>query len=174
MAHGCYDARAMSVTRVTKYIKAPRETIYRALIDPSAIAIWKAPTGMTCHVYAFDARVGGKFRVSLTYDAPTGVGKTTAHTDTYHGRFVELVPNKRVVEFDEFETGNPALRGEMKVTIELSDQDGGPEVVGAHKGLPGVSPADNELGWRMALKKLASFVTFRMSSRLAERPIPVS
>lgn len=48
---------------------------------------------MTCHVHAFDARVGGKFQVSLTYDAPTGVGKTTAHTDTYHGRFVELVPN---------------------------------------------------------------------------------
>jgi len=145
---------------VIQYIKAPRETIYRALVDPNAIAIWKVPTGMTCHVHAFDARVGGEFRISLTYDAPTGVGKTTAHTDTYHGRFAELVPNERVVEIDEFETEDPALRGEMKITIQLVDKDGGTEVVGVHEGLPpALSGADNELGWRMALEKLASFVT---------------
>ena len=78
--------------------------------------------GMTCHVHAFAARVGGEFRISLAYDAPTGVGKTTAHTDTYHGRFVEFVPNKRVVEIDEFETEDPTLGGEMKITIELVDK----------------------------------------------------
>jgi uncharacterized protein YndB with AHSA1/START domain len=150
----------MRVTRVTQHINAPREMIYRALVDPHAIAVWKVPVGMTCHVHAFDARVGGEFRISLTYDAPTGGGKTTAHTDTYHGRFVELVPNKRVVEIDEFETEDPALCGEMKITIELVDKAGGTEVVGVHEGLPpGVSAVDNELGWRMALEKLASFVT---------------
>jgi uncharacterized protein YndB with AHSA1/START domain len=148
------------MTRVTQHINAPREIIYRALVDPHAITIWKVPMGMTCHVHAFDARVGGKFRISLTYDAPTVGGKTAAHTDTYHGRFIELVPNKRVVEIDEFETGDPALCGEMKITIELVDRDGGTGVVGVHEGLPpGVSSADNELGWRMALEKLASFVT---------------
>jgi uncharacterized protein YndB with AHSA1/START domain len=75
-------------------------------------------------------------------------------------RFVELVPNKRVVEVDEFETKDPALRGEMKITIELLEKDGGAEVVGVHEGLPpGLSAADNEMGWRMALEKLASLVT---------------
>jgi uncharacterized protein YndB with AHSA1/START domain len=148
------------VTRVRQFINAPREKVYRVLIDANAVAIWKVPTGMTCHVHAFDARVGGKFRVSLTYDAPTAVGKTTAQTDTYCGRFVELVPNERVVEIDEFETTNPALRGEMKVTIELADKDGGTEVVGTHEGLPvGVSVEDNEAGWRMALGKLALLAT---------------
>ena len=98
---------------------------------------------------------GGTFRISLTYDSPTGVGKTTAHTNTYRGRFIELVPNERVVEIDEFETQNPALRGEMKIT----DKEGGTEVVGVHEGLPAsVSAADNEVGWRMALGKLASFL----------------
>jgi len=62
----------------------------------------KAPAGMTSHVHAFDAREGGSFRISLTYDAPTGTGKTTAHTDTYHGRFVKLVTNEQVVEAVEF------------------------------------------------------------------------
>jgi uncharacterized protein YndB with AHSA1/START domain len=100
------------------------------------------------------------WEVNSEFLSPTGVGKTTAHTDTYHGRFVELVPNERVVEIDEFETANPALRGEMKITIELADKDGGSEVIGVHEELPaGVSIADNELGWRMALGKLASLVT---------------
>jgi hypothetical protein len=61
-------------------------------------------------VHAFEAREGGEIRVSLTYDEPTGAGKTNAHTDTYHGRFVELVPNKRVVEVVEFETADPPSR----------------------------------------------------------------
>src|SRR5881398_3754935 len=105
------------------------------------------PTGMSSHVHAFDAREGGAFRISLTYDAPTGTGKTTAHTDTYHGRFVKLLMNEQVVEVDEFETTDPALRGEMKITITLSDADGGTDVLGVHEGLPpGVSVADNEAG----------------------------
>ena len=48
---------------------------------------------MTSHVHEFEAREGGSFRISLTYDAPTGTGKSAAHTDTYHGRFVKLAPD---------------------------------------------------------------------------------
>src|SRR5687767_890014 len=114
---------------------------------------------MTCHVHEFDPRQGGRFRVSLTYDQPTGgAGKTTAHTDTYHGRFVKLVPDEMVVEAVEFETSDPALRGEMIITTTLSDATGGgTELVAVHDRLPpGLSPADNDAGWRDALAKLAS------------------
>ncbi len=107
----------MTVTRIRRHINAPRARVYRALLDPRAVATWKVPTGMTCHVHSFDAREGGSFRISLTYDEPTGTGKTTAHTDTYRGRFAKLVPDERVVEVDEFETEDPALRGEMTITI---------------------------------------------------------
>jgi uncharacterized protein YndB with AHSA1/START domain len=148
------------MTRVTQFIKAPSGRVYRALIDPNAIRIWKVPTGMTSQVHSFDARVGGRFRISLAYDLPAEVGKTTAHTDTYQGQFVELVPNERIVEIDEFETSNPELRGEMKITIELADKGGGTEVVGVHEAIPaGVSITDNETGWRIALEKLALLVT---------------
>lgn len=146
----------MSSTRISQHINAPRATVYRALLDPRAVATWKVPSGMTCHVHAFDAREGGSFRISLTYDEPTGTGKTTAHTDTYRGRFAKLVPNERL---DEFETEDPALRGEMTITITLADADGGTNLLAVHDGLPpGVSSADNETGWRMALAKLAAFV----------------
>ena len=136
--------------------------MYRALLDPRAVAKWKAPDGMTCDVHELDAREGGAIRVSLTYDEPTAAGKTTSHTDTYHGRFVKLVPDEQVVEVDEFETDDPALRGEMTITITLADADGGTDLVAVHDGLPrGVSPADNEIGWQMALAKLAALVEER-------------
>ncbi len=109
----------MRSTRVKHHINAPRAAVYRALLDPRAVAKWNVPDGMTCCVHTFDARKGGWFRISLTYDEPTGTGKTSAHTDTYHGRFVKLVPNEQVVEVDEFETEDPTLRGEMTITITL-------------------------------------------------------
>ena len=117
---------------------------------------------MTSRVHEFDSREGGTFRISLTYDAPTGTGKTTAHTDTVHGRFTELVPGQRVVVVVEFETADPALTGEMTITYTLTPTNGGTDVIGVHEGLPGgVSPADNELGWRMSLAKLAALVEAR-------------
>jgi len=149
----------MRATRVTQQINAPRERVYRALIDANAIAKWKVPDGMSCSVHSFDAREGGAFRVSLMYDTPAGVGKTIANTDTYHGYFLKLVPNERIVEIDEFETADPKLHGKMRITITLYDKYGGTELVAVHEHLPtGVSIADNETGWRMALGKLAALV----------------
>ena len=140
-------------------MNAPRASVYRALLDAQAVAIWMVPTGMSSHVHAFDAREGGAFRISLTYDAPTGAGKTTAHTDTYHGRFVKLVPNEQLVEVVEFETADPALRGEMTITIPLADADGGTDLLAVHDGLPpGLSAADNKAGWRSSHAKLAALV----------------
>jgi uncharacterized protein YndB with AHSA1/START domain len=149
----------MSSTRISRHVKAPRASVYRALVDARAVATWKVPTGMTSHIHEFDPREGGLFRISLTYDAPTATGKTTAHTDTYHGRFVKLVPDEQVVEVVEFETTDPAMQGEMTITTTLTDADGGTEILAVHDGLPrGVSPADNELGWRLSLAKLAALV----------------
>ena len=154
----------MSSTRVSRHVKAPRARVYRAFVDANAIATWMVPTGMTSQVHAFEGREGGTFRISLTYDAPTGVGKTTAHTDTFHGHFVKLVPNERVIEVVEFETADPALRGEMTITITLADADGGTEVLAVHDGLPpAVPPADNEAGWQSSLEKLAALVEDRRS-----------
>ena len=149
----------MSSTRISRRVNAPRAIVYRALLDARAVAKWMVPTGMTSHVHAFDPREGGSLRISLTYDAPTGTGKTTGHTYTYHGRFVKLVTNEQVVEVVEFETANPALRGEMTITYTLADADGGTDVLVVYDGLPrGVPAADNETGTRIALAKLAALV----------------
>ena len=150
---------AVTTTRVSRHLRAPRAAVYRALLDPAAVARWKVPDGMTCEVHEFDAREGGTLRVSLTYDEPGSQGKTTAHTDTYRGRFVRLVPGELVVEVDVFETDDPALRGEMTSTITLADAGGGTELTAVHEGVPdAVAAADNERGWRTALDRLAELV----------------
>jgi uncharacterized protein YndB with AHSA1/START domain len=149
----------MASTHINYHVPGPRAEVYRALLDARAVATWMVPTGMTSHVHTFEPREGGAFRISLTYDAPTSAGKTSAHTDTYHGHFVELVPDQKVVEVLEFETADPALQGEMTITFTLADADGGTELEAVHDGLPeGVPPADNETGWRSSLSKLAALV----------------
>src|SRR3954452_3372220 len=150
----------MSTTRATRHFAAPRSVVYRALLDPDAVARWKVPTGMTSEVHEWDAREGGRLRVSLTYVSPDRTGKSAAHTDTYRRRVAQLVPDERVVEVDEFETDDPALRGPMTITITLTDAaDGGTDLAAVHDGLPsGVRPEDNELGWRESLDRLAALL----------------
>jgi len=149
----------VTTTRVARHLRAPRASVYRALLDPALVQQWMVPDGMTSHVHSFDARDGGTFRISLTYEQATTTGKSTAQTDTFHGRFVRLVADTEVVQAVEFETDDPALQGEMTITYMLADADGGTDLVGVHEGLPpGVPPADNELGWSISVGKLAALV----------------
>ena len=144
---------------MSRHIAAPRARVYAALLDADAVQQWMVPDDMTSEVHEFDAREGGAFRISLTYDEPTRDGKTSSHTDTHHGRFVRLEPDTEVVQVLEFETDDPALQGVMTVAYSLTDAGDGTEIVGLHMGLPpGVEPADNELGWTMSLDKLAHLV----------------
>lgn len=114
---------------------------------------------MSAVVHEFHARVGGSFRISLTYEAPTGIGKSSPDTDTYHGQFVELVADRQVVEALEFETADPELRGQMMVTTTLVEVVGGTDVLVVHDGIPdGVPSGDHATGTRMALDNLAKLV----------------
>ena len=149
----------MSTTRVSALLRAPRAVVYRALTDPAMIGRWRFPGGMTSTV---EPQEDGGFRVTLTYEAEDAHGKTTARSDVYRARFTRLVPAELVVEVDEFETADPQLAGEMTMTITLRDSDGGTELLAVHENVPpGVAPEDNELGWRMALDRLAALVEGR-------------
>ncbi|MFF1637595.1 SRPBCC domain-containing protein [Streptomyces sp. NPDC058246] len=153
----------MYATQVSRRVKATPAAVYQALLDPGAVAAWRVPAGMTSHVHEFDPREGGTFRVSLTYDDAAGAGKSALHTDTYHGHFARLVPDKLVVEVLEFETSDDALRGTMTMTTSLTPVDDAgddaTDVVIVHEGIPDDVPrTDNELGTRMALDNLARLV----------------
>ena len=150
--------------QLTHLVRAPRASVYRALLDPDDVRQWMVPDGMTSEVHVFEPWEGGSVRISLTYVDEDRTGKSEAHTDTHHGHFVRLVPDTEVVQAVEFETDDPSMQGEMTITYRLADVDGGTEVTGIHEGLPaGVSAADNELGWRISMGNLAALVEDRTS-----------
>jgi len=148
-------------TRVSILIKAPRKAVYQAFLDPHAVASWLPQNDMTGQVHEFDPRVGGRFRISLTYQhAERSLhGKTSADTDTVRGRFVELIPSEKIVQIVEFESQQPEFAGEITITATYTNAVGGTEVTMLCENIPkGIRPEDNEMGCRESLQKLAALL----------------
>lgn len=136
--------------RLHRVFATKPEKLYRAFIEPDAIASWLPPFGFTCTVHELDARVGGKHRMSFR-------NFTTGNGHSFGGTYVELVPGKRLVYTDKFD--DPNLPGEMTVTVDLKAVLVGTEVTIAQSGVPDVIPAEAcYLGWQESLRKLAKLV----------------
>ncbi len=145
-------------TSVSRIVKAPRKAVYQAFVDPNALAKWLAPETMAGKVHHFDPRVGGEFLMSSTYQDPANSpgGKTTQDTDTFRGRFVELVPDQKIVWAINFESPDPGFAGEMRMVMTFTDAGDGTEVTILCENIPpGIKPQDNEEGTRQSLAKLA-------------------
>jgi uncharacterized protein YndB with AHSA1/START domain len=148
------------VDSASRVIMASPQTIYRALMDPDAIASWRPPEGMKAHIDTFDPHEGGTYRMSLAYtDTDHAVpGKTSEHNDVVQGRFLELVPNERIVELVEFESDDPAFAGAMTIITTLTAVPGGTEVAIRCENVPsGIRPGDHQVGMTSTLKNLAAF-----------------
>jgi uncharacterized protein YndB with AHSA1/START domain len=147
--------------QVSRIIKAPRPKLYAACLDPDMLARWRVPDRMAATMHSFDPRVGGSYRISLTYRDPKSGpgGKTSTDTDSFTGRFVALVPDEKIVEIVAFESDDPGYAGAMTLTTSFEDVPGGTNVTMTFDGLPpGIRPEDNETGTRQSLAKLAALV----------------
>jgi uncharacterized protein YndB with AHSA1/START domain len=149
---------AAASTSAARIINARPEELYAAFMDPAALVAWLPPAEMTGQIHAFDARVGGGYRMSLFYP-PTERsfrGKTSEREDSVNVRFVELVPARRIVQTVNFDTTDPAFFGEMTMVITFAQASGGTEVAIACTNLPsGLRAEDNEAGSRLSLEQLA-------------------
>lgn len=145
---------------VSMLIRAPKAIIYRALLDADARLAWLPPDGMIGRIERFDPRVGGEYRMVLTYKDPTGnAGKSAPDSDVVEARFLALVPDERVVEAIDFESEDPAFAGTMIMTWTLRAVDDGTEVrVTAAQVPEGISAEDHRAGMRSSLQNLAAFV----------------
>ena len=142
----------------SRLIKASAETIYRALVDPEAVASWRPPQGMRAEILAFEPREGGTFRMAFIYEDAGSHGKTSDNADVFEGRFVELVPDRRVVEVVEFESDDPAFAGAMRIVTTLERVAGGTRVtVSCEDVPPGISEDDHREGIASSLANLAAF-----------------
>ena len=136
--------------RFQRVLRAPADRIYRAFIDPDAMAKWLPPHGFTGKVHSMDARVGGGYRMSFT-----NLGNGQSHS--FGGTFVELVPGERIRHTDQFD--DPNLPGEMVTTITFKKVLVGTEVNIEQAGIPEVIPPEACcLGWQESLQLLALLV----------------
>ncbi len=136
--------------RLHRVIATRPEKVYRAFIEPDALASWLPPFGFLGTVEQLDAREGGQHRMSFR-------NFTTGRSHSFGGTYLELVPNERLVYTDVFD--DPDLPGEITVTVEMKAVPFGTELVIQQQGVPDVIPADAcYLGWQESLQKLARLV----------------
>jgi len=142
-------------------IAAPPEAVYASFADPAKLIRWLPPGTMTGRVLEYDFRVGGRYRIELTYGdgAPEGVGKTTSRSDVSQGRFLALQPNRSIVQSVEFESAQGDLAGEMTITWSFEPTAAATRAtVTAEHVPPGISPEDHAAGLRSSLENLAAAV----------------
>jgi uncharacterized protein YndB with AHSA1/START domain len=133
-----------------RVLRAPPERVYKAFLDPDAMAKWLPPHGFTGKVHEMDARVGGGYRMSFT-----NFGNGESHS--FGGTYVELVPGKRLRYTDRFD--DPNLPGEMSVSVELVKVNGGTDMRIVQTGIPAAIPVEFcHLGWQESLALLAQVV----------------
>lgn len=133
-----------------RVLRAPAERIYRAFLDPDAMAKWLPPHGFTGKVHHLDARVGGSYRMSFT-------NFSSGNTHAFGGQYLELVPNERIRHTDGFD--DPNLPGTMVTTIVLRAVSCGTDVHIVQEGIPEVIPTEAcYLGWQESLLLLAQLV----------------
>lgn len=144
----------------SRVIAAPQERIYAALVDADALSVWLPPEGMSGRFERFDARPGGSYRMVLTYaDATAAAGKTTADADVVEARFVELVPDVRVVQAIDFVSDDPAFAGTMTMTWEITPVEAGARVEFRADDVPaGISAEDHAAGLTSSLANLAAYL----------------
>ncbi|MBT9551288.1 MAG: SRPBCC family protein [Hydrogenophaga sp.] len=133
-----------------RVLTAPPERIYRAFLDPDALAKFLPPHGFTGRVLEMDARVGGRYRMQFT-------NLSNGQSHAFGGEYLELVPNERIVHTDTFD--DPNLPGQMSTTITLKAVFCGTEFTAVQQGIPAMIPVEAcYLGWQQTMQLLAQLV----------------
>ena len=136
--------------RLHRVLRTNPEKVYRAFLSADAMSKWLPPYGFTCHVDHFDAKVGGRFKMSFN-------NFSTGHSHSFGGEYRELVPNELIRYTDKFD--DPNLPGEMQVTVTLKQVLCGTELNVVQEGIPEAIPLEMcYLGWQESLTQLANLV----------------
>ena len=139
-----------NTVRLHRVLATRPDKVYRAFIEPDAVAKWLPPNGFTCTVQQLEAKVGGSHRMSFR-------NFTTGHGHSFGGKYLELVPYERLRYTDRFD--EPGLPGEVQVTVTLKKVSVGTEITIVQEGLPESIPLEAcYLGWQESLRNLARLV----------------
>ncbi|MEI7037635.1 SRPBCC family protein [Fulvimonas yonginensis] len=140
----------MGTVKLHRVLRTTPERLYRAFLDPDALAKWLPPHGFTGKVHHMDAREGGSYRMSFT-------NFSTGKSHTFGGTYLELRPDERLRYTDAFD--DPNLAGRMTTTVSLAKVSCGTELTVVQEGIPDAIPTEAcYLGWQESLALLASLV----------------
>ena len=136
--------------QIKRFINAPRDRVYHAWTDPAQLKEWWGPESVRTRNFAADVRVGGKYRWDLINQEGEDM--------TVFGEYRELVPGKKIVFTWQWHDDDVWENRTSIVTVELSDRDGGTELLLKHEQLPSEESRDrhNE-GWNSVLDRLEKF-----------------
>jgi uncharacterized protein YndB with AHSA1/START domain len=141
---------AENSVKLHRVVRAPPERIYRAFLDPDAMAKWLPPHGYTGRVHSLKAEVGGTYKMTFT-------NLTTGKSEGFSGEYLELVPNQRIRYTDKFD--DPSLPGRMETTLTLKKVSVGTELTVEQEGMPAAIPVEAcYLGWQQSLTLLIQLV----------------
>ena len=139
-----------NTVKLHRILKTTPERVYKAFLDAGAMCKWLPPHGFTGRVHQIDARVGGSYKMSFTNFG-------TGQSHTFGGKYLELVPNERIVHTDQFD--DPNMPGSMKTTVALKKVSVGTEVHITQEGVPEAIPLEAcYLGWQESLALLAQLI----------------
>jgi len=139
-----------NTVRLHRVLRSKPERVYRAFLEPDALVKWMAPHGFTATVHHMEPRVGGTYKMSFR-------NFTTGSSNSFGGKYLELVPNERIRHTDAFD--DPNLPGEMQVTVTIKPVLVGVELQIVQEGIPDVIPVEAcYLGWQESLTLLTQLV----------------
>jgi uncharacterized protein YndB with AHSA1/START domain len=139
-----------NTVKLHRVLKSTPDRVYRAFLDPDAMAKWLPPNGFTGKVHSIEPRVGGTYKMSFK-------NFTTGESHSFGGKYLELVPNERIRHTDRFDDAN--LPGEMVTTITIKQVSVGVELNVVQEGIPEAIPAEAcYLGWQDSLTLLTQLV----------------
>jgi uncharacterized protein YndB with AHSA1/START domain len=118
-------------------IEASPETVFRLLTDPVAYVRWKGT------IAELEPKKGGLFRVQFADEKQVA-----------SGRYVEVVPNRRVVFTWGWEGDAMVPPGSSTVEIDLEPAGRGTRLRLVHRGLPDEGIDQHAKGWDYFLGRL--------------------
>lgn len=152
------------IDSVTRMIEASPNALYQAYLDADSLVTWLPPSDMVGKIDRFEPEVGGGYGMTLTYGKNQSVpGKTSENTDVIETKFVELIPNKKIVSSSIFDSDNPAFTGEMKMTVYFEAVVEGTKVIIIAENVPDeIKKEDHLEGLNSSLENLEDFVLGEM------------
>ncbi len=137
---------------ISRTIRAPRQKVFDAFVKPELVRQWFRPRGFTITDVALDARVGGRYRVTMQ--------PRSGAAETVGGEYREIKAPERLVFTWKWESKQMGGIGETLITVTLDERRGEQgvetEVRLLHSGFPAPEARDGHSnGWNSVLNALA-------------------